>query len=260
MWICDHTNSSGRGGHSLSLGGTEVKFFNKRFLFSALTILYALQSLSAVTVDTSASNTAADTSSSMTINVTVAAGSNRALVVGIGWRQNVVPTVSGASCSGWTALGSIVINSARTVQWGCTAPATGAQTITVSWNDTFGQDVAGYVISLAGVNQSTPFADYTTATGSSAAPSVTVPNTTADDYVVDSLGHGSGGTTAEGANQFVLYEGDQAVISYAGSRQDGADGGVMSWTEQFADSWAIAAIRVTPAAASSALPLIYQQH
>jgi hypothetical protein len=205
--------------------------------------------LAAVSYDTAASNTAADTSASLTINVTIAAGTDRALVVGVAWRQNVTPTVSGASCTGWTALGSIVINSARTVQWGCTAPATGAQTITISWNDTFGQDVAAYVISFAGVNQATPFADYTTATGASTAPSVTVPNTTADDFVVDSMGHNSGGSTAEGANQFLIYEGDQAVISYGSSRQDGADGGVMSWTEQFSDNWAIAAVRVATASA-----------
>lgn len=200
--------------------------------------------------DTSAVGTQTDTSVSTTANITVGANSNRVLVAKVTWRQTVTPTVSGAGAT-WTAAGAVLVNGSRQQMWYGVGPTTGAQTVTVTWSDTFGQDPTVVVESYYNVDQTTPVADYTTATGTSTAPTVTVPNVVTGDIVVDSLVHGSGGTTTVGANQTQTQAGDRAVISYAASYQAGADGGVMSWTEQFSDNWAISAMRLVTASGSS---------
>jgi len=126
-------------------------------------------------------------------------------------------------------------------------PATGSQTASVTFSDTWGTRLGLVAHTFTGTHRTTPIADYTTATGTSTTPSLTVPNTTADDFVTDGLKASIGGAWTAGANQTRQYFSDDRVTT---STQDGADGGAMDWTIEFSGAWAQAGCRVVAAAAA----------
>ena len=110
--------------------------------------------------------------------------------------------------------------------------ASGAQTVTATEATGSRDEQVLITCSFTGVDQTTPVGTAVTSTTNTSTPSVTVGSVGADDFVVDFVYAGDGltATTTAGANQ---TERDKEVI--AGnvgvlSTQDGADGGVMSWT------------------------------
>ena len=110
---------------------------------------------------------------------------------------------------------------------------------------------------LNGADQTTPLSDYTSADATSTSPSVTVPNATSGDYVFDVLAHLDLGNGTVGANQTVLFNFSGAgAFDFQGSRQDGVDGGVMSWTLSQSKEWAQTGFNVkAPSGATTPLLL-----
>lgn len=188
--------------------------------------------------------------------VTVAhtsAGSNRGVFVGIGYWP-----VSGAS-TGVTYDGAAMTEKWDTAAGGISnagySLAGQSTTSSASVVSTMGAtdpviQVVG-VVSMTGVDQSIPTGSAFEATGSGANPSVTVTDAVTGDLVCDNLISVGFGTPSPDAGQTQTYAVDlvgSANRRVHGSRQAGADGGVMSWTLGATD-WRIGAIAFKAAAA-----------
>jgi hypothetical protein len=104
------------------------------------------------------------------------------------------------------------------------------------------------VATFTGVNQSAPVGTPNTATGTASPATVTVASVNPEDYVVDSMTSASDPAT-EGANQTMVDSESDAAGDFRSycSIQDGADGGVMSYTFTAVDAWGIGAVAFKPA-------------
>lgn len=117
-----------------------------------------------------------------------------------------------------------------------TGIGTGLSAVTHTMTDTTpGSHVFG-IITMTGVNQSSPVGTVATATGTTADPmTVTVSSTVASGLVVAGLAFVDNGAEAPpgtvGADQTEQYRVNTATDNFfgVGSTQDGAAGGVMSW-------------------------------
>ena len=137
------------------------------------------------------------------------------------------------------------------------APATGAQTVTSTIQDATPFTHFLGLISMTGVDQTTPVGTPVSATGTDTAPTVTVASVGADDLVVDNLMvGGSLGTVTIGADQTERWSQSEGPNTGEGrgSTQLGTAGGVMSWTlgATPVDAWAIGAVAFKPVAAAAA--------
>jgi len=201
----------------------------------------------AALLDTTATQTAANTAASTVCNITIASNSDRGLLIKIGWRQTGVNISSVTSSAGTPAAVGTVITSGnrKSAIYKLIAPTAGAQSVTVAWSDTYAADVIVDVESWYAADQTNFVSDFTSATGTGTAPSVTVTNAATGDVISDFVLHNSGGTSTAGANQTENAGADlPASGAYAASYQAGADGGVMDWTMQFSDSWAALGVRI----------------
>lgn len=145
--------------------------------------------------------------------------------------------------------------------WYMVAPATGTHNCVVDFTGTV--RVAGTVISLSGVNQSTPIGTAVSATANSGNP-LTVNATSADgELVLDcaEVGVTTNVPLTVGAGQTVLGGGTQLAVSGAGasggvvgaSSEAGAASVTMSWTQNGNEAWVICAVPIKPVAASGKL-------
>jgi hypothetical protein len=168
------------------------------------------------------------------------------LIVGVCWALDAFGTPTGVTynSSAMTAAGAgvLVASNYGVRLWYHITPASGAHTVDVSVS---GPDVIAFAVSATSAG--TP-SDYTTATGSSTTPSVTVTNAASGDLIVDTVLSVSS-ISSTGANQTIPTNGGPvgpASIGFYGatSYQAGVDGGVMSWTSSASDNWAIAGIRI----------------
>ncbi len=116
-------------------------------------------------------------------NLTVGSGSNRALIVQLGFSVKTISALAvtwdfGASaqaCAVVTGAAANATDNARAELWGLVAPVSGAKTLKAAW--TTASDIYMNQTSWTGVDQTggaTSFPHGTSATGTSAAPSVTV--------------------------------------------------------------------------------------
>lgn len=131
------------------------------------------------------------------------------------------------------------------------APASGAQTIDVTWSSTPLADGL-VVLACTGVNQSTPTHDFATANGNSGTASVTVSNVTASDVVIACVSN-DGARTLTGTGSLTVIATDNASpgeLNIGCWYQPGAAGGSVSVTLDVADDWVIQAIAVSPTAST----------
>jgi hypothetical protein len=202
----------------------------------------------AATFDVAAEVSGSAVTTLTTPSFTNANVADRFLTLEIEDRNNGSITSVGAAGGTPTSSGTPAANGATRVSvYQLTAPATGSQTATFTGNGSFG-DNAQIVLGVKvynGVDQTTPLADYTTATGTDAAPTVTVPNVTANDLVSDACCHRNL-DGAVGADQTERY---RELDFGGGSTQLGSAGGVMSWASSESLAWSIAAWRVVGASA-----------
>jgi len=131
----------------------------------------------------------------------------------------------------------------------------GSQTVTTTFNNAPIWQSLG-VISMTGVEQTTPVGTAATATGNggggSATPSVTVGSVGADDLICDNVWYATEGVASAGANQTERYNTDYSGQRFSrGSTQSGADGGVMSWTGGLMFEWILGAIAFKPSASAA---------
>ena len=186
-----------------------------------------------------------------------ATGSDGAAFVGIG-AQDVG---GGAACTSATynAVGMTEIwdfQSADTFLANCgyrlAGPATSAQTVTSTLSPQTLVREGMIVITMTGVDQTTPVGTGATTTGTASPSSVTVGSVGADDLVVDNLFALTSSGATIGANQ-TQRDTENLTNSYYlhGSTQSGADGGVMSWTFGAVDTHTLGAVAFKPATAGA---------
>lgn len=135
--------------------------------------------------------------------------------------------------------------------------STGAQTVTNTLAGVTDEHFLG-VISMTGVDQTTPVGAAATASGSASPATVTVSGTTADGMVVDNLYHDFDGAVTVGADQ-TQRNTETASGRMHQSTQPASAGGVMSWTlggsSRFGTGWGIGAIEFKAAAAGGAFTI-----
>jgi len=202
-------------------------------------------------VDRDAITNTTDTSAQVSITTAsfTVSGENRVILVYSVYSGATVAsaTAAGLSTGGGTLalIGATLTNGGTVTVWVGVAPTTGSQTATVTWNNADCNHQMVGVITFTGAHQTLAQhqADFQSATGSSpTAPSLTVPNVAADDFVADALYFGDDPTA--GPNQTDHW----STFGSNASTQDGADGGVMSWSNTGAGAWAHMAFRIVAAA------------
>ena len=138
--------------------------------------------------------------------------------------------------------------------WYLVNPATGANTVSVTFAGGTPTRVVAHSISFTGVDQATPIGTAAHANGSSTTPSATV-SSAAGELVVDALCWNSNVATASvGAGQTQLDNDTTSAGSQetgeANSDEAGAASVTMSWTLSGSTGWSLIAVPLKPAAAA----------
>jgi hypothetical protein len=175
--------------------------------------------------------------SSLSWSHTVGSGANLALVVGV--VGACVPSVTYGGVA-LTHAGQVYNNNtapSSTDLFVLVAPATGTNTVKVSYSSCT-SDVEAGSISFTGVNQSTPLAHVTTNYGSGTNPQVTVASASGD-MVVDVVGNGSAITSSSQTLRWLKNQnGNSAHGDGAQSTAAGASSVTMGYSVT-ADWWGI---------------------
>ena len=193
--------------------------------------------------------------------LTIAAGSDRYLLVGVSYydASGEPRTVSGVT---WNSVAMSLVKSQRvgagttTDIWGLVAPDTGAHDAVVTFTGAVRNAV--HAMSLTGVDQSTPTGTAASATGTSNALTVDV-TSAANELVYDvaTQRNGDGNTLTVGAGQTQRTNtlggagaGSNSVVG-ASSTEAGAASVTMSWTGTSGDEWTTCAVPVKPVAVAA---------
>lgn len=172
-----------------------------------------------------------------TASFTVSASANRVVAYIADRGDGALTSVTACGVS-LAEVGTPVNVGARRVHiYTGTGPSSGSQTGTLNGNGSYGDNGNVWMTVVTYIDAGTP-ADYTTASGTSNAPSVTVPNIVSDDLVVDVTIHLDLGSA--GANQTAVQ--NDATAGH--SEQSGAAGGVMSWAANDSLNWVSAGMRI----------------
>jgi hypothetical protein len=256
-------------------GGATAAIDDKTISIAAAADITAEQSVSAcvapggggaITFDAASVQAgSASGSTSLTWSHTVtSAGSDRILIVGVGVDQNQTccATVTGVTYGGVSMTlvpggTSTRSGATRSELWYLLNPPAGANNVVVTLSGS--ADVRAGATSYTGVNQSTPFGTAASATGDSSTASVNV-SSAAGELVVD---HASLESTSAyftvGAGQTLRYAshgsdgsgGSNNNAPIGGSSEPGAATVTMSWSLSSGKDWAIVAVPLKPASAST---------
>ncbi|KKL08776.1 hypothetical protein LCGC14_2572480, partial [marine sediment metagenome] len=208
-----------------------------------------------VTFDVASEATPVTSGSSISWSHTVAAGSQLALVVGISANEYLgVPNsvrFGGAAFTKYrqyAAEGAAVSAS----MWVLTGPIVGTNTITATF-DLSQTGIHAGATGWSGVDQSSPLAGGTTATGTSTAPSATV-GSAVGDIVLDVLAADGNPTATDdgGASTERWNNTAGTAVTGAGSSETGAASVVASWTLSTSGFWALLGASLQPAAVAQA--------
>lgn len=188
---------------------------------------------------------ASSTSSAFSVT---AAGSNRCAFALIGFNNVTGLSVTSVTYGGiaMTAAGTPahnVTSHAYTAIYYLVNPPTGSNTLAVTCS---GSTVEIYVnlVSFTGVDQTTPVraASYTTATGSSAAPAVTVPSNASDKTISCCL---PGGVNVTATNQTSDGLNVTGTMSFGSDHETGTAASVThTWTTDASGQWAVSGLSI----------------
>lgn len=193
---------------------------------------------------------------SISFNLTITSAD--LLWLGTAYYKNGTTFVSGVTFNGdnLTAVPNSTVNNGSLWlhQFYRVAPDVGTFTVQVQYGGAAAFDIGVVAVAFTGVDQTTPLGTAVTATNTSTSPSATV-TANADDFIVDILGIAHSDILTVGANQTQRVNTTAAgFYKYACSTQDGADGGVMSWTNGTSQAWAISAVPIKAATTAATLP------
>jgi hypothetical protein len=194
--------------------------------------------------------------SSLTFPLTVTAGNNRLVYVGVSIKEFPALTVSSVTYKG-VALTNIRSDgsSYHTSIWYLVTPDTGTNDVVVNLSGTAEAVHAG-AMSLSGVDPTNPVDAHNGAAGSDVTPTVDVTTVADNAWVLDTVVWSNANVFAVvGGGQTERWNGHQYNASGAGSTEGPktpAGAVTMSWTLDPAMDWSISAASFKPYAAGGA--------
>ena len=137
--------------------------------------------------------------------------------------------------------------------WYLVAPATGANTLSVTFSGSGTYEMGLSAHSFTGVDQSTPLAAFTSGSGTSTTPSIAV-SSAADQIVIDSLCITHSGTLTVGAGQTERsnFIGSGGTIRHGASTETGAASTTMSWDNSTSQGWVFSGAAIMPVSGTPA--------
>jgi hypothetical protein len=199
--------------------------------------------------------TETDADATVTVSHTVGSLTNGILFAWIAY-QTTSTTISSVKYGGVDmTLAVQQTTNRRTALYYLIGPAAGTANIVWSGSANFGRVVSGSH-SWSGANATQDLTGKTqTGSGTSANPSITC-GTASGELIVDVLGISftSGDTLAADANQTERGKLTGGATTGASSSQDGADGGVMSWTDSNSRAYGMVAASFDMAADAAVTP------
>lgn len=256
--------------------------FFSPLLFLSVALLFAVRIEAAVAVDNSTVNGAFSNTglSTLAISHTVGGGVNRALYVGVSTSTTVLPAgvpaarTASVTFESQTAAGVLIplervgtqasSDTRNAVEiFRLVNPPSGAGSVTVNFTNggtvpaPFVNYAVGGVVSLTGVNQSTPNRGFFSASGTNNSPTVLVGDSLTGDSVLDTLSVSPGaGFALAGSGQTERWTGRLSFGSAfdigAGSTKPAASPVTTTWLLSNADSWALGATAIRPALGATA--------
>lgn len=235
-------------------------------LLPCLFLLFAAPVLAAPAFDVASTGTSTGVNT-VTSSHTLGGGcANSYAVVDVAWQLATPGTVSTVTY-GATSLAQIIAQTdgngdIRIEKWGVKNPPTGAQTVTATFSDT-PNSATLTTRTYCGVDQTTPLGTPVSAVNSDATATVDVTSAT-DELVVDGVvTDATGDPIVVGAdqNERSNFAQDSSNHTQGTSDEAGAATVTMSWTLNAAEYWAIVAVPLKPAVATtrrSIAPIIFQ--
>jgi hypothetical protein len=201
----------------------------------------------------STSSSSGSGSTTLSWSHTVGAGSNRILVVGVALANGSSQTVSSVEYNGdsLTFIGSKENGTnVRVELWFLLAPDVGLDnTIDITLDGS--ADIAAGAVTFTGVNQTTPFDSFASATGTGTGPTVDA-SSAACDVVIDVLGAVAAPSVTAGSGQTLEWTAAySSTVTGAQSVEGGAATTTMSHTLGSSQAWAVGAVSMNPASATA---------
>jgi hypothetical protein len=178
-------------------------------------------------------------------------GSQRLMLVGVSLDPQQNETVSSVTYNGTslTFVGSATYsNDARAEIWRLIAPDTGTHDVVITFSDRLTYGAVAGVMTITGVNQTTPLGTFVGANGSSAGPATVDVSSATNELVFDTVSCETCTSLTVGGGQterWNLSQSGQSAMG-AGSTESGAATVTMSWTLGSSDYWAIGAVPIKP--------------
>lgn len=180
-------------------------------------------------------NTGQGVTDSLSYSITIGGGTNRAIAISAHCAAGVT-TVSSITVGGVAATlvagtsGDSSAADAHGEIWALANPATGAQTVLVTFSNGTSTFVASGAVSVSGADQSTPCNNGTVASGGGGAASLPI-TSNAGDLTVDSVFCGNGATTISAPTQTQRWLDNATSNHFGGSTGPGTAGPIThAWT------------------------------
>lgn len=217
-------------------------------------VLMPLQTLlAAIAVDSSSDESSTSNSSSLSFSHTTGSGSDRYMLVGVSFRNDDGQRVTSVSYAGrsLSKIGHDSRDDARVEIWQLVAPPSGSSTVQVNFSRRTQGRGAG-AVTFTGVDQSTPYENYTTNDASSGTASISISSET-DDLVFAVFSsedqRGTASTDASGMTaQWSFQENGSRRFAGAGATKSGASSVYMAWDLERSDHWVTAGLSINPSA------------
>ena len=193
---------------------------------------------------------------SLTISHTTGSGTNRLMLVGISFVNDEMETVTSVTYNGvaltWVGTGANG-DDARMEIWRLIAPPTGTYNVVITFSAPLRRAAVAGVMTFTGVHQTTPLGTFVSAVGNASPATVNV-TSAANELVFDTVACESCTSFTVGPSQTQRWNlsapDGPRLTPGAGSTELGAVSVTMSWTQGFADYWAIGGVSIKPAAAA----------
>ncbi|KKL57684.1 hypothetical protein LCGC14_2232950, partial [marine sediment metagenome] len=212
----------------------------------------AVSGAGTVTFVSASSGSSSGTTTSISWSHTVASGTDRVLRVAVSSLSHTPASVrfGGRFLSLVKTVGA---GGARASLWVLTAPAVRTTNITVVWDAAQSAAVGG-ADNWTGVDQSQPLRNATSATGTSASPSVIVTSAVGDEVldVVSAVGNVSATDDSGDSTERWNATDSTSGVRGAGSSETGASSVTASWTLGSSVAWAIVAASLQPTVVGAA--------
>lgn len=185
------------------------------------------------------------------LTYTAPSGTDKITIVGTGYRRGGAQSVATPTIGGnaMTAIDAATFQDpAGGRLWYRLGVGAGAADVSVDWDATPLASAHG-VVTCSGVDQASPIRTSNTATGASTTPSVTLTGCLTGDVIIDFVTKDGNAAFTVGANQTQISQPTATEMNAAMSSQNGADGGVMSWSIT-SDQWTIQAVCLAQASST----------